>query len=540
MIKADFDARWRALSEEVLSEMKEWRLQHPRATLSEMEAALDERLARQRARMLEDMALASEVADLGQVPMEERPTCPHCGRPLGSRGKEERHLQTVGDQGLILKRSYGVCPTCKVGFFPLDDELGLVPGSLTPNLQASLTRLASWMPFERAVESLADLLRVQISEPTVRRRTEGWGAVYLAVQEEEVQRIEQELPPAPVGPDKMLLSVDGAMVPLVGGAWAEVKTLVLGVIDEPVWENGEWKVHASELSYFSRLMEAETFARAALGETHRRGVETAPQVVAVTDGAEWEQGFIDYHREDAVRVLDFPHAAEYVARMGTAVWGTETATAKEWLSKQLHTLKHEGPTDVLSELRTLVQNHPELPELSEPWAYLEKREAHMQYPACLAEGWPMGSGAVESGNKVVVEARLKGAGMHWARAHVNPMVALRGAMCSDRWQEARSQILTYQHQQAQRTRQLRRERHLAQPAPTPLCTETLPCTQVSEPAVEIVTLQYDSLANTHASDTSDSPTPRQPWRPAPDHPWRHSPVGKARYRQRSLEPLAKN
>jgi sRNA-binding protein len=118
MIKPDFDAQWRGLSEEVLSEVKEWRMQHPRATLSEMEAALDERLARQRARMLEDMALASEVADLRQVPMEERPTCPHCDRPLGARGKEERHLQTVGDQELTLNRSYGVCPTCEVGFFP--------------------------------------------------------------------------------------------------------------------------------------------------------------------------------------------------------------------------------------------------------------------------------------------------------------------------------------------------------------------------------------------------------------------------------------
>jgi len=41
-MKKDFDAQWRTLSEEVLSGMKEWRLQHPRATLSEMEAALDE------------------------------------------------------------------------------------------------------------------------------------------------------------------------------------------------------------------------------------------------------------------------------------------------------------------------------------------------------------------------------------------------------------------------------------------------------------------------------------------------------------------
>lgn len=117
-MRTDFDARWRELGEVVESEMKAWRLEHPRATLSEMERALDERLDRQRARMLEDMALASEVADLSLTEPEKRLACPHCGAALDCRGKGERHLQTVGDQEITLKRSYGVCPHCKAGFFP--------------------------------------------------------------------------------------------------------------------------------------------------------------------------------------------------------------------------------------------------------------------------------------------------------------------------------------------------------------------------------------------------------------------------------------
>jgi hypothetical protein len=325
----------------------------------------------------------------------------------------------------------------------------------------------------------------------------------------------------------------------VGGEWAEVKTLALGVINEPVWEGNEWKVHASELSYFSRLMEAEAFGRAALGETHHRGVETAAQVVAVTDGAVWEQGFIDYHREDAIRVLDFPHAAEYVARMGNTVWGDGTATTEEWLNKQLHTLKHEGPTDVLSELRALVQNYPEQLELSESLAYLEKREAHMQYQTCLAQGWPIASGAVESGNKVVVEARLKGAGMHWARANVNPMVALRNAVCSGRWKQARSQILAHQQLQREQTRHLRREQRLAEQANIHASTETLPCAQPIECITETPAPPPNPAVNTRASDPPNTSTPRKPWRPGPDHPWRHSPIGKARYRKRSHAPPAK-
>jgi hypothetical protein len=83
-----------------------------------MEIALDEQLDRQRAQMLEDLALASEVADLSLLPPEERPKCPECGGALGPRGKQVRHLQTEGDQEITLTRSYGVCPTCEVGFFP--------------------------------------------------------------------------------------------------------------------------------------------------------------------------------------------------------------------------------------------------------------------------------------------------------------------------------------------------------------------------------------------------------------------------------------
>ncbi len=64
-MRTDFDAVWNNLAQEVMSGMKEWRLQHPKATLREIEVALDERLGRLRARMLEDVALASAAADLG-------------------------------------------------------------------------------------------------------------------------------------------------------------------------------------------------------------------------------------------------------------------------------------------------------------------------------------------------------------------------------------------------------------------------------------------------------------------------------------------
>lgn len=118
MSQTDFDQEWEVLSNELLNGMKEWRIQHPKAPLREIETALDKRMAQLRAKMLQDLALASKQADLSQVPKEERPVCPHCGTPLGPRGKHQRRLQTNGETEIVLNRSYATCPKCETGFFP--------------------------------------------------------------------------------------------------------------------------------------------------------------------------------------------------------------------------------------------------------------------------------------------------------------------------------------------------------------------------------------------------------------------------------------
>jgi len=118
MMRDDFDARWHELTEEIISGMKEWRLQHPKATFREIEQALDERWAKARARMLQDAALASTAADIRAAEAEERPVCPKCGAVLEARGTQERELTTHHNQVVQLKRSYAVCPECGEGFFP--------------------------------------------------------------------------------------------------------------------------------------------------------------------------------------------------------------------------------------------------------------------------------------------------------------------------------------------------------------------------------------------------------------------------------------
>jgi len=321
--------------------------------------------------------------------------------------------------------------------------LALLPGQLTPLLQDHLAHLGTWMPFTHAAQLLSRFTQVSISESTAQRLTEAIGLAYEAVQLTEVERIERDWPEVAPGPDKLVVSVDGAFVPVVHGEWAEVKTLVVAEVGQPSLVDGKPVVPTHSPSYFSRIAEAEAFQRLTLGELYRRRLETAGHLAAVSDGAEWIQGFVDFHCPEAVRILDFPHAAQRICQIGEAVLGAEHASLRAWQTRQLHHLKHEGPEGVLESLRTFAAAHLSMPLVAENLAYLEKRVVQMQYPRFQAEGWPIGSGMVESANKLVVEARLKGAGMHWSRLSVNPLLALRNAVCHDRWAEAWQQSRVY-------------------------------------------------------------------------------------------------
>ena len=106
------------MGEDIVTGLGAWRLQHPKATLAEIEAAVDARLAHLRAKLLQEAALAAAAADWSTAPAADRPTCPGCQTPLVARGKQPRHLQAAGGRDVVLNRTYGVCPTCGGGLFP--------------------------------------------------------------------------------------------------------------------------------------------------------------------------------------------------------------------------------------------------------------------------------------------------------------------------------------------------------------------------------------------------------------------------------------
>lgn len=394
-----------------------------------------------------------------------------------------------------------------------------MPGELSPRLVEGLARCGVKVPFAQAAEDLRFFWGVWVSEDTACRQTEAVGAAYVAVQEAELARLERERPGPPPGPPIQQVSADGAMVPLRHGKWGEVKTLAVGTVTTKPGEDGP-VVCTRDLSYFSRLTDAAAFTRQARVELHARGTRRRPQggraglVAMVSDGSVWIQALPDTYCPDAVRILDFPHAAEHLATAAQARPGSEPLALLTWLAEQTHALKHRTPEPVLQALRLLPTERSPDPVAAadardEALGYFEARLDQLRYADFRRRGLPIGSGAVESACKLVVEARLKGSGMHWEPGNVSPMVALRTVLCSKRWAEAWPKIQQELCRRAYERRLARCQRRRPPKEATPAPVAARP-----KPTVHLASAHRRMRAATTPTIVNGKPTA--------DHPFRQS------------------
>jgi hypothetical protein len=120
-----------------------------------------------------------------------------------------------------------------------------------------------------------------------------------------------------------------------------------------------------------------------------------------------------------------------------AVYGAGTLLASTWLTDQKHALLHHGPGPVLQALAAFANLDEQTRAVVERnQDYFRDRATRMDYPTFIARQFPIGSGAVESGCKVLITQREKGAGMRWSPSGAQSIANLRALYRSahGRWQ----------------------------------------------------------------------------------------------------------
>jgi hypothetical protein len=427
-------------------------------------------------------------------------------------------------------------PSAGTVFSPLDAELGLLPNHrFSPRVEALAARLGSAVDFAEAAALLELAVGVRMGVTPLRQRTYAAGEAALAVEERALAQVLQAPARAEEPPAVLQVRLDATKVPLVGGGWTDVKLAVFAdLAPGPPREDGGPTPVPQTTSYVARWEPAAQFGQTITLEAQQRGIDEAAVVVSPNDGAEWIQGNLDLIAPQAIRVLDFPHAVEHLGVLAALVYGEGRAEAGRWVAAQRPVLQERGADDLLQALAVcqargpcasaLVDAEGRTPpeRLQREVTYCTRRTSQLAYPTFRQHGYPIGSGAVESGHKVVIGARFKGAGQHWASPHRNPRLALRCASCHDRWASAWPTLWAQRGQQARTARAAApQQRRAARPTARP----PLPVPQAAPVSAVPAPAPLPALAPPRPKLVVDGrPTAAHPW-PKPFLPTPHRATG---------------
>lgn len=377
-----------------------------------------------------------------------RPCCRSCGRPMQRRNLRARHLRgTTGDHLVLVRQEYR-CQHCGQEAVPAEEVWGLGPGEATPALQRVLARAgAEIASFARAADLVGSVLGIQLSEASAARTTEALGAVAEAQLQQQIAAAKAAAANLPQGADQdwqltLLVAVDAAKVH-GGGRWRDAKVAVAAPLgpESSLDNHGHLHLKVGEHEYCAGIEPADRFFERVAVLAGHAGWRPSPRVrvLLMGDGAPWiweRAHTLRAGGAEVVEVLDIYHAREHLWAVAHAFKRDDLA-AHQWAERISEAMPAEGSAVVLkalAKLRPRTRHQREI--LDKTQAYFQANAARMDYPRCAAEGWPLGSGIVESACRLVCGLRCKQPGMRWSLAGARNVLSIRALAlsASPRWE----------------------------------------------------------------------------------------------------------
>jgi len=197
-------------------------------------------------------------------------------------------------------------------------------------------------------------------------------------------------------------------------------------------------VKATHQTYTAYLGGPEEFSRLLSAEAERRGYDQALKRASVGDGAKWIWNLSGLCFPTSWEIVDWYHALDHLWEVSGLVYGEGSASGKGWVKGRENDLWLGQVPSVIKAIEALTEglSAEAQEEVQSQAGYFRNNTRRMQYQEFREEGYPLGSGTVESGCKNLVTKRMKGPGMRWSRPGAQNMLALRAEYLSHRWNEA--------------------------------------------------------------------------------------------------------
>jgi len=344
---------------------------------------------------------------------------------------------------LEIKRDCYYCRTCGHSEVPLDERLNLagLPHKMTRELMLEVSFYGqNQSSFADASAMVGRAMGLDINKETIRAITEGVGRLVFEADTKRASQLINNMHEMEMKPDAekkegvLYIMTDGAAVNTRvedenGSTWRENKT-VMAFTDKDMRKRKDGGNAIMKKEYAAFIGSADEFRGYVLSVAVNAGYGRIKEVVVIADGATWIRNMAKELFPEATQILDLYHMKEniytyakhkfaqsekeYVAFAESLIDKIEKGDAKGAL--KLLPEKESLPTGVVN-LRTYITNN------------IDK----INYPEYKAKGYFVGSGAIESANKVVVQRRLKQAGMRWSVMGAQYLLTLRAKVESNLW-----------------------------------------------------------------------------------------------------------
>jgi hypothetical protein len=369
---------------------------------------------------------------LSELPAEDgRPkSCPRCGKRARVRARAvPRTFKSLWGKHTI-SRDYHFCEECKEGFYPRDEFLGLPKqGELTEEVESRVADFAVNDVYEAAAARWRFHYRLlPVSENQFRQVARRLG--------EQVETSNQVLvesavrPPPEAESARLYVMADGGMVPMIRGQWREVKVGVFFREENHLPSSDSQRGLISEARYTAVVGSQEDFKAQMRAAWQVENAHRAHEVVWLSDGAPENWVLASVLCPSAAQVLDWCHAVEAGMRCGKALLGEMNVGLVDWKNRVEQLLASGDVSTLLEELRAcwaLTSNADERTAVEVLLRYYETNRERMAYADFRQRGWLIGSGAVESAHRHVIQTRMKKAGQHWSERGARQMARLRAA-----------------------------------------------------------------------------------------------------------------
>jgi hypothetical protein len=310
----------------------------------------------------------------------------------------------------------------------------------------TITYMAQLVPsFERASEAIKKRLNIEVSAKQIQIVSEEVGKEVFEKEKAQAKKAYEK--PEEAAPQelpknrkdgRLYILTDGSQVNTRvedenGTTWKEMN---LGLIfcDKDVIQRSDGSQIITKKEYVSYFGSVEEFKKILFAASARAGYGKIKEVVVLGDGAPWIWNMCEEIFPDATQILDFYHMSENTHKYAKLIYPEDEVNRKTWTNKVLDKLRNGKIEEALKLVEE--KNVNKVPDgVVNLHTYILKNRERINYKYYKDNGYYIGSGAIESANKMVIQQRMKQSGMRWSINGGQYIAALRTKHESNLWNE---------------------------------------------------------------------------------------------------------